>query len=280
MERILRYVTRRPAGIAAGASLFKIEVRFFGGLSQTQMDAFKTAADRWSSVIIGDLPTVMVDGEPIDDVVILAQGADIDGKNGILGQAGPTHLRPSNAGAAALLPAKGKMIFDTADLTEMENKGTLKDVITHEMGHVLGIGTIWREKGLLQGALTSNPVFVGPLAMEEYGVLRGSGTTPVPVENQGGQGTRDSHWRESIFINELMTGFINTVGNPLSRLTVASLQDMGYVIDMNAAETYSLANLFEMAERGLLVAHTELIEAGKMLSSIPVTLPDDSLVVQ
>lgn len=35
----------------------------------------------------------------------------------------------------------GFMQFDTADLRHMENEGTLVDVITHEMGHVLGIGT-------------------------------------------------------------------------------------------------------------------------------------------
>ena len=46
------------------------------------------------------------------------------------------------------------MSFDTADLDEMERKGTLNDVITHEMGHVLGIGTIWARKGLIRGSGT------------------------------------------------------------------------------------------------------------------------------
>ena len=35
------------------------------------------------------------------------------------------------------------MSFDTADLAQMAADGTLVDVITHEMGHVIGIGTIW-----------------------------------------------------------------------------------------------------------------------------------------
>jgi hypothetical protein len=29
----------------------------------------------------------------------------------------------------------------------------------------------------------------------------------VPVENSGGSGTRDAHWRESEFGNEVMTGY-------------------------------------------------------------------------
>jgi hypothetical protein len=85
-------------------------------------------------VIVGDLPRARVDGELIDDILILAQGAPIDGPGRILGQAGPTHVRPRSAGAAAFLPVKGIMSFDTADLAKMARDGTLNDVIAHEMG--------------------------------------------------------------------------------------------------------------------------------------------------
>ena len=62
----------------------------------------------------------------IDDVLIIAQGVPIDGPGRILGQAGPTHLRPASAGAAAFLPARGVMSFDTADLARMQANGTLR----------------------------------------------------------------------------------------------------------------------------------------------------------
>jgi hypothetical protein len=61
----------------------------------------------------------------------------------------------------------------------------------------------------------------------------------VPVENTGGAGTRDSHWRESTFNNELMTGYLNNGSNPLSRITVASLADIGYQVDISRADAYS-----------------------------------------
>ena len=50
-----------------------------------------------------------------------------------------------------------------------------------------------------------------------------TGGASVPVENtQGGQGTQDSHWRETIFVAELMTGFLDAgVTNPLSLLRKA-----------------------------------------------------------
>jgi hypothetical protein len=280
--RIESYIAHKSvkanASAAAIQSAYKIEVRFLGGLSAAQKSAFKKAADRWSKVIVGDLPSVVVGGEVIDDLLIEAQGVPIDGVNGILGQAGPTNLRPASAGKAALLPAKGIMSFDAADLDSMEANGTLLDVITHEMGHVIGIGTIWDLKGLLDGAGSDNPTFTGKNAKKAFGALRGTGPKPVPVENTGNPGTRDSHWRESLFLNELMSGFISEADNPLSRLTVASLQDLGYEVDMSAAEAFSLPNLQSMAERGALAAVAEALHTHALPIFSPKVLPDASLV--
>lgn len=281
-NEIETYVAKADLQVASAlantTSPFTIQVSFMGGLSNAQKQAFKSAADRWCKVIVGDLPSVQIDGEVIDDLLILAQGIAIDGPGRILGQAGPTRLRPQSAGVFAFLPAKGKMAFDTADLTQMERDGTLNDVITHEMGHVLGIGTIWGHKQLIKKAGTSNPTFIGENAMREYGVLRGGRSKQVPLENTGGAGTADSHWRETIFRDELMTGFVGRVGNPLSRMTVASLQDLGYVVDMNFSEPYSLPNLMALAESGALLVRDGALQMGTMLPNIPLILPDDSLV--
>jgi hypothetical protein len=58
----------------------------------------------------------------------------------------------------------------------------------------------------------------------------------VPVENEGepGDGTWGSHWRESVFTSELMTGFANPGEEPLTRLTIASFEDLGYKVRMPA----------------------------------------------
>jgi hypothetical protein len=267
------------ASAAAIRSAYKIEVRFLGGLTPTQKKAFKTAANRWSKVIIGDVPSVLVGGQVIDDLLIEARGVPIDGPGNILGQAGPTNLRPASAGVNAFLPAKGIMSFDTADLAQMQANGTLVDVITHEMGHVIGIGTIWPHKGLLSGAGTLNPTFTGTNASREYGILKGMGPVAVPVENIGGSGTRDSHWRESVFKNELMSGYIAAPNNPLSKLTVASLQDLGYVVDLTAAEPYALPNLLAIAESGAMLVQSETEHAHALPIFAPKVLPDESLNV-
>jgi len=273
------YVVRadlKRAKAAKAAAPFTITVVFLGGLTTAQKNAFKTAANRWSKVIVGDLPDVVVNGQVIDDVLIEASGTAIDGPGGILGQAGPTHLRPASAGAAKFIPAKGRMQFDTADLANMQANGTLKDVIAHEMGHVLGIGTIWSTKGLLAGATTNNPTFTGTNAKKEYGTLKGTGPAAVPVENTGGPGTANSHWRETVFRNELMTGFVAGPPNPMSRLTVASLKDLGYVVDMTKAEAYALPNLLQLAEGAALGAPHD--HGGLVIPTVPMELPDDSLV--
>jgi hypothetical protein len=96
----------------------------------------------------------------------------------------------------------------------------------------------------------SNPTFRGALAMKEYGKLRGVASAPVPVESKGGEGTRDSHWRDTLFVNELMTGYVSDPPNPMSRMTVASLGDMGYVVDLERAEKYKLPDHLVMAESG------------------------------
>jgi hypothetical protein len=268
----------RAEALAATTSPFTIEVRFLGGLTPGQQEAFTAAADRWARVIVGDLPDILVDGEVVDDVLIIAQGVPIDGPGKILGQAGPTHIRPEAAGAAALIPVKGIMSFDTDDLAKMESEGTLHDVIAHEMGHVLGLGTIWDLKGLLKDGGTANPTFIGEGAMQEFGLLRGTGgPEPVPVENTGGPGTADGHWRESVFRNELMTGFVGQAGNPLSRMTVAGFGDLGYQVDLDAAEPYELPDLFALAVEGVLVAHTAPTDVGMVLPVIPIVLPAGSL---
>jgi hypothetical protein len=269
-----RRVVGAGAAAAPATSAYKIEVRFLGGLTSKQKNAFKAAADRWARVIVGDLPSVRVDGEVIDDLLILAQGTSIDGPGGILGQAGPTHIRPAKAGKFKFLPVKGVMSFDSADLKAMEKDKTLEDVITHEMGHVIGVGTIWERKNLLKNAGTNTVRFVGKNARKEFGKLKKSKAADVPVENTGGPGTADGHWRESVFRNELMSGFIAAPKNPLSRLTVASLQDLGYVVDLSKAEPYKLPDLFAVAAAGATSTHDE----PHALPVIPMVVPDDSLI--
>ncbi len=210
----------------------------------------------------------------VDDVVIEAEGVPIDGPQGTLGQAGPTRLRPGT-----FLPAWGVMSFDTADLAQMEADGSLVRVIMHEMGHVLGFGTIWSQLGLRQGAGTVNPRFTGANAMREFAALReGAATEAVPLANVGGPGTIDAHWRELVFGNELMTGFLNSGLNPVSRVTIGAFEDMGYQVDYGVADPYALPSSLMLAIMGVGVEREDHGGHGIVLVPHQVVLPEDALV--
>ncbi|MFJ7773847.1 leishmanolysin-related zinc metalloendopeptidase [Streptomyces yangpuensis] len=272
----------RAADLAETTSPFQIEVRFIGGLSNSQKDVFAEAAERWARVIVGDLETAVIhdfSGEVVvDDILIDAEGVFLDGVFGVLGEAGPRIFRPQTALAGAGLPAKAVMRFDKADLAQMEDDGSLLDVITHEMGHCLGItGLVWSAFGLLKDwppiLPPGNPTFVGPGAMAEFGILRGEGQPlPVPVANVGGAGSAGSHWRETVFRNELMSPTIAAAGNPLSRLTAASLGDIGYEVDLDGAEPYELPDLMAIAAAGEAVSASP---RGVVLPTVPSGIPSE-----
>jgi len=228
---------------------FSIEVRFIKGLNSAQQAAFQGAANRWAQVVVGDFPRIRIDGEIIGALVIEASGINIDRGGGpqgnILGQSAPTDFLPNG------LPARGFMEFDTFDLGKMEADGSLKSVILHEMGHVLGIGSIWEEHGVLAGAGSANPRFTGKKADKEWVKLSRLPAARLPVENRGGAGTADSHWRETVFGSELMTGFISGTTQPLSRMTIASLADLGYKVRFTKADSFRLPSHLEVRAMGI-----------------------------
>ena len=228
---------------------FSIEIRFKGGLTASQQALFRGAAKRWGEVVVGDFPPIRIDGETIRALVIEASGKSIDRGGGpegnILGQSLPTDLLPNG------LPAKGFMEFDTFDLRDMEKDGSLASVILHEMGHVLGIGSIWEDKELLVGGGSANPRFIGKRADREWAKLSKLAADRLPVENRGGPGTEDSHWRETVFGSELMTGFISGTTQPLSRMTIASLADLGYKVSFAKANPFRLPTHLEVRAMGI-----------------------------
>jgi Leishmanolysin len=177
-------------------------------------------------------------------VIIFASLEPIDGPGGILGQAGPCFIRDPG-----FLPAVGVMFFDTDDLDFIQSEGLLQELIVHEMGHVLGFGTLWPLQGLLAGSAGTDPHFTGSHAVAAFDnadMVPYTSGAKVPVENSGGPGTINSHWRESVFGNELMTGYVDLGANPLSAVTVASLRDQGYTVDLSKADPYTLSASLRM----------------------------------
>jgi len=264
------------------ASTYNIEVRFLTSVTPAQQAAFDAAAARWSQVIFADIPSQFVSvpantcrtgvpliNETVDDIVIFAILENIDGPGMILGSAGPCQIRPSSG-----LTSWGVMRFDTSDLPNLESQGLLQPVILHEMGHVLGLGTLWNTFSLLTGGGGTDPFFTGAQARAAFDQIGGTGYTgggKVPVENTGGAGTRDGHWRESVFTNELMTGFINMGANLLSRVTAAQYGDLGYEVNLAAADAFSVSFPL-MASRSQSTITVHLVDD---ILHAPIIVADD-----
>lgn len=205
----------------------------YAGDSQYQSH-FTAAAARWSEIITTDLPDVSTSTwGHIDDLLIQASVQWIDGRGGVLGQAAPTAFRTSSQGG---LPYLGFMQFDSADLASMASAGTLRDVILHEMGHVLGLGGLWQARGLASGLN-----YIGAAGVAAYQSVTGNNSlTSVPIESTGGGGTRGVHWSETTFDRELMTGYAeSTPPMPISIVTVGGLADLGYGVNYGAANAFT-----------------------------------------
>jgi len=251
-----------PATITASGQTpqFNIELRYLTPVTAQQKTAFENARARWQQVIFGDLEDVFVNNpagtcgagtppiaETVDDIIIYVRLDSIDGVGKILGQASPCIVRVPSYSSVV-----GVMHFDTADVATLLDQGRFDAVILHEMGHVLGFTAgIWSHLGLVVGRVAdggTDPHFVGVTATDAFNRLGGSGYSgaKVPLENCSGcnPGTLDSHWRESVFDVELMTGFIElSVTVPLSRITASAFGDLGYLVNNAASDPYTVAHV-------------------------------------
>jgi hypothetical protein len=261
-------VTFTDTALAAG---YVIQIQYFGptpsAAVQTSMDA---AVAKWQRIIYRTLSTVNLNvaaktacgdttapaiNQTVTGLLILAKFDSIDGPGKVLGQSGPCAIRNSNG-----LSVLGLMEFDTVDVALLSASGRLDQVMLHEMGHVIGFGTLWDNPFSclqLPSDSTHHPdtFFSCPKARAAFDSLGGAsytgaslnppGGNKVPVENCGasspsgcGTGTRNGHWREPVFVNELMTGFVNNGANPLSVLSIAAQEDLGYTVNYAAADPY------------------------------------------
>ena len=233
-----------PALLSRGVKMFfdpsrpkgdyDIELVFLGPFTDNQKNVLQYVARRWMAVISEDLPDYeftqgwsgqcggqsyeIPSGERIDDLRIYMGTFEGDVA---VGYGGPSLLREETH-----LPVLGCMAFDL-------ERANLLITGLHEIGHVLGFGTVWYDLGFPQD-LDGDTHFNGPLAIAAFNDAGGWDYTgkKVPVEKGDG-----AHWRVPLLSGELMGP---GGGGALSAITVQSVADLGYGVDVTQADAYTL----------------------------------------
>jgi hypothetical protein len=122
------------------------------------------------------------------------------------------------------------------------------NIMTHELGHALGIGIYWDSSLEPQGASPPANFFLDGQKYVEtksaYNSIVGLPRSKIPLEDSGGEGTASGHWENSYrsesylgaeglnypgLYNELMVGWYSSGLNfVLSQLSIKCLVDFGY----------------------------------------------------
>ena len=225
---------------------FSIDLVFLGDSTVEEQEILRHTAKRWEVVIQTELPNYTFPdawsgtcgehsieipaGEQIDDLRIYV--TRFPGKD--------AWRRPAGSGAPSLLRSSSLPIIGCVQfnfrfiVSDTQVRHPLWGVGFHEIGHVLGIGTIWDDSGMLRG-LNADAHFAGPQAIAAFDQAGGTDYqgAKVPTEQDG------AHWRSSVLSGEIMVPSFSSV-DALSAITLQALSDLGYSVDLSEADPYVL----------------------------------------
>lgn len=218
------------------------------------------AIAKWDLVIVS-LPSY------VSSMNLTINIEDLD--DNILGNASPTAFYYDSNGNSVLDSGEeigvtgGVITFNNSKIVSMKNEirndgnSTLYYVVLHEIGHVLGIGVWWNHFNFVTDYTNFNNVtkkyYNGTNALREYrNYMQNQTLTGIPIEDDGGEGTKDSHAEEGNNIRkidgqihgglnkELMTGYADDTPDilPLSRITIGMLEDLGFTVNYLEADDY------------------------------------------
>lgn len=232
-------------------------------------NTYLAAIERWTGIIVGDLPSaagaslastpdICENDYPtlVDDIHICVRDVIFDGQGGVIGIGTPGWVR-SGTGTAITCDIE----FDSDDTGEP----IFIDYILHEMGHCLGIGTLWEDTGDVTkrgGGPRAGYEYTGAHATNVWQNDWGCAGTP-PIETDFGSGAAGGHWDECCLRNEVMSTFLfNEDDNPFSELTIGALDDLGYTVDYGQADDAADRSTYPCCETGSCLTNRRLRKMG------------------
>ncbi len=215
-------------------------------------EALGHAERAWETVLTGyalpaDLPPLVVNIWPINSGLAAGSYNSLTTQGGhTFAAGGDIYVNPDQIDAFANWQGPGANGLNYID-----------EVLAHETGHVLGVGTLWTANGVYAPGSFQ---YTGAFGLAAYRAEFDPAAAFVPVESAGDDGTMGSHWNQRMRSSvqegtpppadpylldprvgivdpfgrdmglELMTGAIDAdYGEPfMSRLTVESMRDLGY----------------------------------------------------
>lgn len=213
--------------VSQATAQFSINFSYSSPLTSEQEAAFGGAVDTWESIIVGYQPGVLNTGL---DITVDTSGP----------ATGPTKIFPQ-PGGPYLTPEESRVFVSPATLSSLDQT-TLELFFTREIGSALGIGTLWQANGLYTAG---SGEYLGPAALAAYRDEFDPSASFVPVELFTGKS--DVFWDEvdlaagltgitnasgQDFGNDIMTAWLgpNTSDTFISETTIASLEDLGYLV--------------------------------------------------
>lgn len=209
-------------------------------LSPADKDVFQRAVKRWEQVILNDMPPVNYTHQPksewssflqtrievqdvVDDLRVFVRIMDL-GEN-IAGSSTVTWVRTDGN-----VPILAEMAIAPGYKNDFS-------LIMHELAHCLGFdSSMWEDFGLLNAR---DNTFSGALTRIVFLILAGGTYQDRYVPLVDG-----AHWDGGILGDELMiSGWVWPYEAPLSIVTLAAMSDMGYEVNLEAADTYFLPKL-------------------------------------
>lgn len=229
----------------------------------------------WETVITGYQPGISIPSVPITVYATTS------------GLAAANFSSSTNQGGFTLATSG----FMNINVNEIENfanwqgvgangRNYIDELLAHEVGHVLGVGTLWVSNGVYS---TNTFQYTGAHGLAAYQTEFNQVTAYVPVENAGNPGTPNAHWDQLMRSSpqegnpsdpfsldprvgvvdqygrdrglELMTGAIDPdYGEPfVSRFTVQSMRDLGYTVA--EFEDFNGDGVVDLADRAILMAN-------------------------
>eukprot|EP00924_Labyrinthula_sp_SR-Ha-C_P000671 snap_masked-scaffold_7-processed-gene-0.16-mRNA-1 protein AED:1.00 eAED:1.00 QI:0/0/0/0/1/1/2/0/407 len=228
--------------------------------------------DDLCGVEVPNNPVLLYQGENIQDLTIVVVFQKFDGPGNLFAYAGPCYIS-----SRFKLPLVGTMFFDIEDISKVADYGRFYDVVLHEMMHVLGFGTLWNQfpgnsgkfltsidvlkdevydidaYGKIVGIHGNNqPKYIGKAGVRAYQRLMGKAENFFPVQGtrvngeqifnaqeKEGVGRIDRHLEKDTFQDALMTYNLDfNTGSPLTKMSIATLADLGYIVDDSVADDY------------------------------------------